>query len=111
MASAAPFTVSWMPKCREAVAALVQRAIALKATPPLARFLKAIESELRTHPREWGDPIRNHPNLKLVEYAHANAADHFRVFYLVHDTAAVVFVTEIVLIEGNPLRGTNGQQD
>jgi hypothetical protein len=111
MASTAPFSVSWMPKCREKVAELVQRAIALKATQPLARFLRAIETELRTLPREWGDPIRNHPDLKLVEYAHANATDFFRVFYLVHENAPVVFVMEIVLIEGNPLRGANGQPD
>jgi hypothetical protein len=98
-----------MPRCRELVAEWVQRAIALKAPQPLARFLSAVERELRTNPREWGDPIRNHPNLKLVEYAHTNAADRFRVYYLVHDDQSVVFVREIVLIEGNPLRGTNGQ--
>jgi len=72
----------------------------------LARFLRSIEVELRKNPREWGDPIRNYPRLQLVEYAYATASDHFRVIYLVHDVAAVVFVREVIALEDNPLRDT-----
>ena len=98
-----------MSDCRKAVERLVQRAILIGQVQPLTRFLKELETELRSHPREWGDPIRNWSGLQAVEFAHTSAADRFRVFYLVHDTASSVFVRDIVVLPDNPLRQTNGE--
>ena len=89
------FAVSWLAACRESVAALVARAIERNTLEPLARFLVEIEVELRTRPREWGDPVWNRPGLQLVEYARVNFPDRLQVSYLVHETAPVVFVRHV----------------
>lgn len=109
MASSAQFTVSWMPDCRQAVERLVQRAMSIGQVQPLAHFLKELESALRSHPREWGDPIRNWSGLHAVEFAHTSATNRFRAYYLVHNTAPAVFVRDIVVLPDNPLRQTNGE--
>ena len=68
--------------------------------------LQAITEIIRRlvhEPRKWGDPVRIHKRAQLMEYRglHWN----LRCKYAVHERIPIVFLTEIVVLKGNPLFG------
>jgi hypothetical protein len=72
----------------------------------LTRYLAALreaEQQLRTRPREWGDPLYEFHNLSAMAYQRYTPLLVFR--YAVHLTQPFVFVREVVLAPGSPLAG------
>jgi hypothetical protein len=63
--------------------------------------LREVERQLRTRPREWGDPTHNFHGLAMVGYQRYTPV--FIVRYAVHQTHPLVFVREVVLTPGSPL--------
>ena len=69
--------------------------------PEYLAALREVERQLRTRPREWGDPVHNFHGLGMVGYQRRTPT--FIVRHAVHETHPLVFVRQMVLTPGSPL--------
>jgi hypothetical protein len=96
-----PFRLSIIPKCRERIQTLADRAVGVGLGPLFAKTLREIRRQLETHPREWGDPSYRFHGLGAVSYLRVEG--WFRVVYAVDESQPVVFLREVEPLPGNPL--------
>jgi hypothetical protein len=81
------------------LAGAAERGVLQDAATALAEILR----RLANTPRKWGDPIQNlrHANLTVYRGMHWE----LRCQYAVHNRVPIVFLTEILPLERNPLFG------
>lgn len=65
--------------------------------------LRAIEQQLSTDPRGWGDPVRRLPAAHLTVYR--RVFDELAVLYAVHDREPYVWLTQVEPVLRHPLSG------
>jgi hypothetical protein len=98
-----PFEFQPSGAMRERMRRMIERAIELGVGDQVVDALTEITRRLVMSPRSWGDPLRNFRHAKTVEYR--GQYEKFRCIYSVHDRVPIVFMTELVPLEGNPLYG------
>ena len=58
--------------------------------------------QLRTRPREWGDPYSNYRGLNAVGYGRTTIEAGIRVEYAVHDAERLVWISALRALPGSP---------
>jgi hypothetical protein len=96
-----PFQLTIIPKCRERVQSLADRAVASGLGRLFARLLAETRRQLESRPREWGDPNYRFHGLGAVSYLRVEG--WFRIVYAVDETRPVVFLREVEPLPGHPL--------
>lgn len=71
---------------------------------PYVQILKTIETNLRTRPLDWGDPLYRYQHLELSVCRGLHG--YFLVEYGVHERERLVFVRQYRLVPGNPLESS-----
>lgn len=99
--SSPPFHVIIVPKCRERIQVLADRAASSGLGRLFAKFLTEVRRQLETRPREWGDPNYRFHGLGAVSYLRVEG--WFRIVYAVDETRPAVFLREVEPLPGHPL--------
>jgi hypothetical protein len=82
---------------------MLDRSKALGVGDQVDRAIAEILSLLINSPREWGDPIRDYRHAHLTEFHGRH--QKFLCVYAVHFRIPIVFATQLIAQEGNPLFG------
>jgi hypothetical protein len=98
-----PFEFEPPQAIRERIDSLVGLAATVGQRREAILAFAAIFRFLTIEPRSRGDPVRNYPDAKLTEYIGYHW--HLRCRYAVHDRVPIVFLSEVTVLEGNPLFG------
>jgi mRNA-degrading endonuclease RelE of RelBE toxin-antitoxin system len=98
------FRLSIIPRCRERIQALADRASAAGLGPLFARTLTELRRQLEARPREWGDPNYRYHGLGTTSYLRVEG--WFRIVYAVDDSRPIVFLREVEPLPGHPLADT-----
>jgi len=101
MATEPPFRLTTIPKCRERIQVLGDRAAAAGLGRLFAKLLREVRIQLENRPREWGDPSYRFHGLGAVSYLRVEG--WFRIVYAVDETRPVVILREIEPLPGHPL--------
>jgi hypothetical protein len=96
-----PFDVSMVGSAPQQLAYLLTRSPTLGLRAEVDQLLARIMEQLRLQPRAWGDPIRNFPSLKTVQYR--GQAGFLLAYYSVHDRLPWVFLSSVTTPKGHPL--------
>ena len=96
-----PFRLSIVPKCRQRIHVLAERAMSAGLGMLFAKTLREIRRQLQTRPREWGDPEYRFHAVGAISYLRVEG--WFRVVYAVDESQPVVFLREVEPLPGNPL--------
>ena len=86
---------------RESIRRWAHRSIVVGYRDRFAEIMLAIESALRTSPREWGDPLRALPGLRLVQYR--RVYEDLSVVYSVHEIHRIVWLGSVTPLRQSPL--------
>jgi hypothetical protein len=100
-----PYECDVPPEFVDRIRSWLERAVGLGCGPEAARAFAHMIHQLKTTPREWGDPIRDYRHAQLTEY-HASYWK-FPCKYAVHARVPIVFLLDLWPLEGNPLFGTD----
>lgn len=101
MAEPNEFSVSVTDPVRLQFSLLQRRAMLFGVRDRVLLALDEIDRQLRTNPREWGEPSSTLRAMRMV--LHTGFCDRIRVDYGVHETQPVVVVRNIEPEPGHPL--------
>jgi hypothetical protein len=100
----APYSVSTLGKAAESLKRILDRAAHLGIRPEVVAGLYEIRDALTSRPRDWGDPIRNFRQLRMIQYRGLMLP--LIAYYAVHDEASMVVFSDLTVPRGLPLAGS-----
>jgi hypothetical protein len=87
----------------ERIRELVRRATGVGYGPETRQALAFMEEQLRTQPRDWGEPSYRLRGLQVTVYR--QIYEHLLFVYTVHDRVPMVTLWSVTPTTGHPLAG------
>jgi hypothetical protein len=98
-----PFEFGTSESVRERIRNLIRRAAAIGHGRVMRDALVVMDSELRSRPREWGEPSYHLRGLQVTVFRRIYRQLFF--VYTVHDRIPMVTLWNVIPTSGHPLAG------